>query len=200
MLTRIKPWYDQTIEKYLVIFQHIHPNWLTLAGIIPAVIFFFALQRQQNWLAAVALIGLLFDSIDGAVARKYGKTSLFGGVLDSTLDRFVDALLTWSFVQAEVLAHQLGIAIVTAAFTTSYLRSRGGLALGDDRVLAVGIAERTERTVLLGLAFLTNWIFPQAFIWSWSVTTWVFLLLLAVSVITVFQRFFVIWQHSQPKK
>ena len=43
--------------------------------------------------AILVLIAGLFDILDGALARFTNKTTIFGGFLDSTLDRLSDALV-----------------------------------------------------------------------------------------------------------
>ena len=72
----------------------IHPNALTLLGLLPAVVAAL-LSASGQFLAAglVLLVGAPFDALDGAVARAMNKVSRFGAFLDSTTDRYSEGFL-----------------------------------------------------------------------------------------------------------
>src|SRR5262252_9454605 len=74
----------------------IHPNTLTLVGVIINVAAAWALGFGRFMLAfVIMLIANIFDFIDGKVAHLTNTVSEFGAFWDSTLDRFSDlALLT----------------------------------------------------------------------------------------------------------
>jgi CDP-diacylglycerol--glycerol-3-phosphate 3-phosphatidyltransferase len=74
----------------------IHPNVLTLVGVIINVGAAWALAERRFLLAGVVMIvANIFDFIDGKVAHRLQLQSQFGAFWDSTLDRFSDlALLT----------------------------------------------------------------------------------------------------------
>ena len=71
----------------------ITPNTITVFGTVGAVtsaLVFFPI----GWFFTGTMLVWAFvmlDLVDGAVARAGGSTSKFGGVLDSTCDRFADA-------------------------------------------------------------------------------------------------------------
>ena len=71
----------------------IHPNMLTLAGLILAV-----LAGRSLWLghyrmgAVLLLVGGIFDMLDGEVARASGRGSAFGAFFDSTIDRYAEII------------------------------------------------------------------------------------------------------------
>ena len=71
------------------------PNAVTVTGAVVstgAALWFF--PRGQLFAgAAVLTVFLLFDLLDGAMARAGGKASPYGGVLDATCDRIVDGAL-----------------------------------------------------------------------------------------------------------
>ena len=72
----------------------IPPNVLTLSSLLPMALAGWSLGN--GYLAAAAswtLVGGVLDLIDGAVARLSGKTSTFGAVLDSVVDRASDTLV-----------------------------------------------------------------------------------------------------------
>src|SRR6185436_1729237 len=69
----------------------IHPNALTLIGVIINVGAAWALAFRRFMLAGVLMIcANIFDFIDGKVAYRLQLQSAFGAFWDSTLDRFSD--------------------------------------------------------------------------------------------------------------
>ena len=93
---------------------------------------------------------VMFDMVDGAVARNGGSVSAFGGVLDSTCDRIADAAifgaLAWYFARHDqrwlLLAALLCLVLGSL---TSYIRARAEAA---GMTATVGIAERAERLIV----------------------------------------------------
>ena len=71
------------------------PDAVTGLGLVAAVSVAWLAQLAGLWLYAAALLVVLsglIDSLDGAVAVLSGRTSAFGSVLDSVVDRFADLL------------------------------------------------------------------------------------------------------------
>jgi len=165
----------------------VSPNAVTVAGTVGAVaaaVAFFG--RGQFFLGTVVItIFVLFDLVDGALARARGTSSPFGAVLDSTCDRIADAAifgaLAWWFAgtgdsPALLLAALLCLALSSL---TSYVKARAeGAGLRCD----VGIAERAERLIIVfvgtGLDGLGVPFVLAAALW----------LLVAASAVTVIQR------------
>lgn len=76
--------------------------------------------------AATAVLATLADAVDGIVARESHTQSRFGQVLDTTIDRYVDALLVGGiaiFVRAEAWLLALCIAALVGGFMVSYASS-----------------------------------------------------------------------------
>ena len=72
----------------------IHPNTLTLIGVLINVGAAVALGLDRFMLAGVIMIvANIFDFIDGKVAHITNTVSRFGAFWDSTLDRFSDFAL-----------------------------------------------------------------------------------------------------------
>jgi len=170
----------------------ISPDAVTLVGttgaVAGALVFF-----TRGWFFVGTLViwfFVMFDMLDGAVARARGTVSRWGAFLDSTLDRIADAAvfgaLVWWFAgfggemrresAALVLASLLCLVLGTL---TSYIKAR---AEGLGMTCNVGFAERTERLiiVLVGTGFEGLGV-PYAL----AVGLW---LLVAASAITVVQR------------
>ena len=106
----------------------------------------------------VILVGAACDMIDGALARYTGKTSKFGAVLDSTLDRASEGAVLIALAYVLVVENSvLGVTLVAVtmlfSFLVSYIRSRAegiGLELKD------GIFTRSERVIVLGIGIIIN--------------------------------------------
>ena len=132
-------------------------NAVTLAGFaltLLAALFIADGRLQEGGL--LLLISLPLDALDGAVARAAGRDSRFGGVLDSTLDRYADAAMFAALVyyfaslgQSEHLAPAL-LALV-GSYGVSYVRARAGEA-GIE--LREGLFTRFERVLVLLAALL----------------------------------------------
>ena len=137
----------------------IHPNTLTLIGLLINVAAAVALGLNRFVLASVIMIvANIFDFIDGKVAHITGKQSQFGAFWDSTLDRFSDlALFTgliWLYAELGRNGYVL-IATLALIFSimTSYARARAESLIEKCKV---GFMERPERIVLFIIGALTN--------------------------------------------
>jgi len=74
-------------ESLLSLFKNIHPNIISSTGIISNfIIIFLLLKKNIYWANIFIIIRYYTDILDGAVARKYNKTSKLGGYLDTMND------------------------------------------------------------------------------------------------------------------
>ena len=137
----------------------VHPNTLTLIGVIINVGAAWALGFGRFVLAGVVMIvANIFDFIDGKVAHLTNTVSEFGAFWDSTLDRFSDLALITGLI---FLYSKLGrgdyvmIAALTLIFSimTSYARARAESLVHKCKV---GFMERPERIVLFMIGASTN--------------------------------------------
>jgi CDP-diacylglycerol---glycerol-3-phosphate 3-phosphatidyltransferase len=161
----------------------IHPNVLTLIGVIINVVAAWALAVDRFVLAGVIMIcANIFDFIDGKVAHITGKQSEFGAFWDSTLDRFSDlALFTGLIWLYADLGRKDYVLIATLALIfsimTSYARARAESLVSKCKV---GFMERPERIVLFMMAGVL----------------WV---ILALSVVTVANRIYYTYLELERK-
>ena len=105
--------------------------------------------------AAVAVLATLADALDGIVARESRTQSRFGQVLDTTIDRYVDALLIGGiavFVRTEAWLLALCIAALVGGFMVSYASSVLRELKADDSGAPMRRAHRVA--YLLGAATL----------------------------------------------
>lgn len=134
-------------------------DFLTYAGLLSALGAGVLIAKGYFlWAGGVLLFAGGLDLLDGAVARQAKVLSPFGGILDSTLDRYGDG-----FVLSGVLFYCLenyypGYALLTlsailGSFGVSYVRARAECVVKSCRV---GFWERGERLVYLALGLLVG--------------------------------------------
>jgi phosphatidylglycerophosphate synthase len=187
MLSAQKPAVEKLLTPIVRILANVSPNTLTLLGSIPPLLFFVFMLSHWYFAALIALVGNGFDLIDGMVARKYHKVTNFGGFLDSTVDRIADFLIITAFAFTGIVRWEIVMSLLLFAFLTSYIRSRGELA--NPKVsFAVGLIERPERLVLIFLALLFYFLFPNANLSGFNIAEVSLFFIMILSLVTVIQR------------
>jgi phosphatidylglycerophosphate synthase len=173
-------------------FSFINPNLLSLMGMIFPILFLYFMTQSNYVVALFMLIGTAFDTLDGAVARMTNRITRFGALLDSTLDRLADALVIIGFHYAGLVSLEIVLVVFIESFLISYIRSRAELADKGNLSLAVGIIERPERIVIMGLALLAGIFMPTTqIIFSCTLTQTIFIIFAILSFVTILQRVYV---------
>jgi CDP-diacylglycerol--glycerol-3-phosphate 3-phosphatidyltransferase len=139
------------------------PNMLTVMGFLVSIAA-AVLIAKEYFLAGglVVLFAGAFDLLDGPVARVTGRTTKFGGFLDSTLDRLSEAavlagiLAYYVFFEKGTWEPLLAYGCFVGSVMVSYLRARAeGLGIKCD----VGIFTRAERVVVMSIGLIVGqWI------------------------------------------
>lgn len=117
----------------------------------------FAVGRFATAGGMMILAGFC-DILDGPVARRQGRVTVFGGFLDSILDRYSDLILFlgllvyYSHVNRFLYAILVG-ASMAGSVMVSYARARAESLIGSCNV---GFWERPERICLMILGALAN--------------------------------------------
>lgn len=120
-------------------------------------------MTEIGWGGFIILAAGLFDMMDGRLARMSGKSSLFGALWDSTLDRYSELVslfgICLAFIRMDHVGEWFWMGIVTFAamigsVMVSYVRAR---AEGLDIECKVGLMQRPERVVVTAVtAMLTG--------------------------------------------
>jgi len=137
----------------------IHPNTLTLIGVLINVVAACALGVDRFMLAGVIMIvANIFDFIDGKVAQETNTVSRFGAFWDSTLDRFSDIALFLGLIYLYARMGRTDYVMVASlammfSIMTSYARARAESLIEKCKV---GFMERPERIVLFMIGAFTN--------------------------------------------
>jgi CDP-diacylglycerol--glycerol-3-phosphate 3-phosphatidyltransferase len=100
----------------------------------------------------------LCDLLDGPVARRQNRVSLFGGFLDSILDRYADLILFLGLLVYYAQVNRFRYAVLAGAamagsVMVSYAKARAESLVPTSEI---GFWERPERLVLMILGALTN--------------------------------------------
>jgi CDP-diacylglycerol--glycerol-3-phosphate 3-phosphatidyltransferase len=135
------------------------PNTLTVLGFLVSVAA-GVLVAKGYFLAGglVVLFAGAFDLLDGPVARATGKTTKFGGFLDSTLDRLSEAaviggILAYYAFNEGTWESLLAFGCFVGSVMVSYLRARAeGLGIKCE----VGIFTRAERVIVMSIGLIVG--------------------------------------------
>jgi CDP-diacylglycerol--glycerol-3-phosphate 3-phosphatidyltransferase len=167
------------------------PNAATVIGCLGNVIAAVLIALGYlTWGGLVALFWVLFDALDGTMARRSNSVSALGGFLDSTLDRMVEfflfTALGWYFVQqGQPLGVLLTFVTLSGCLITSYARAK---AEAVQYTCKVGILTRVERFFI----FITSLVFQIPLIGI--------AILALLSQITVMQRIFTVVKQAKQQQ
>lgn len=165
----------------------VSPNVITVMGVVLnlGVAWVLAQGHMRIGGVLVALVAF-FDALDGTLARLTGQRSSFGAFLDSTMDRFSEAIV---YLGLLVFYTQAGagqeivliyVAIV-GSLMVSYTRARAeGLGLQ----CKVGLLTRFERAAVLIAALVLDQV---------PIGLWVLAIL---ANFTAFQRMYHVWKAT----
>ena len=107
------------------------PNQATCGATGIAILSFVSLVMGQNILGGILVqVSSVADGVDGSLARLKGMTSVFGGLLDSVLDRYADALIVLGMIlwsrshEAYPGIWLVGFVAMVGILSVSYTRAR----------------------------------------------------------------------------
>ena len=165
---------------------NINPNIVTVISPFIALLAAYGFANHLLLLGCVAiLLSGLLDVVDGAVARYHDRTSKFGAFLDSTMDRFADAIIYIGIIYGGYCDWFIGALAIHSAITVSYVRARAE-SQGVD--CSVGIAERAVRMIILMVGALIGYFTRPIYF------TYVIIILVILSYTTVGQRIYHVWK------
>lgn len=139
----------------------------------------------------VVLVGGFFDIIDGALARRTNRTTRFGAILDSTLDRAGEAVVLLGLLVFYTREQSTtGVVVVGVVWLmsllVSYIRAK---AEGMGLECEVGFFTRAERVILLALGLLLSQVGDALLI--------ILAIIAALSFLTVIQRLRYVWRQTK---
>jgi len=141
------------------------PNAITVIGFIitifaSAILIAGAELGQRGEARYITLFGLvllfagLFDMLDGQLARRTGKMTVFGAFFDSIIDRYSEMIMFFGIAYYLVsydyfLSGIFAFIAMIGSIMVSYARAR---AEGLGYECKVGMMQRPERILLIGIS------------------------------------------------
>ena len=175
----------------------IHPNAITTSGFVTTVAgALLYSQDHVRWAGFLVLLGGAHDIFDGRVARLRGMESKFGAFYDSVLDRisevalYMGLLTLYNQYQQSIADIGMIYAIMLAmggSMMISYTRAK---AEGMGLDCHVGLMQRAERVVLLGLGSLAF-----GLMWNGIVLSAIIVIVAVLTNLTAIQR--IIWVYKK---
>ncbi len=176
----------------------IHPNSISSFGVLVTMGAGYLYHLDHvRWAGLLVLVGGVVDIFDGRVARESGLESKFGSFYDSTLDRVSEVVVFLGLLSlynqygremADVWMVYVIYLAMGGSLLVSYTRARAE-ALGLD--MNVGLMQRAERVVLLGLGSLLF-----GLMWNGLVLKIIIIVLAVTSLITAGQRIYWVYKHA----
>ena len=183
---RLEPWIYTGLSK--VFGKEGNPNSFTIMGFFATLIASVFIIKDL-WVAAGLMIILsgLLDLFDGVLARKLERVTLFGGFLDSVLDRYSDLFLLLGLIIYYLRNSSPGLVVLTSVVSIgtiliSYVRAK---AESLQIPCSVGLMERAERIILLSAGTLFHWMEP--ILWVLAILTH----------FTVIHRIYYVWEKMR---
>lgn len=114
----------------------------------------------ENWIigSSLFMISSLFDTLDGALARRNESAKPIGAFFDSVMDRFSDsailfAIIFYAFNVGNREIFLLGLLALIASLITSYIKAKAEYFLEFG---SIGLLQRPERVLIIFLMLLFN--------------------------------------------
>jgi len=144
----------------------ITPNILTMFGLFFGVILF--LTANTSWASVLLILSLICDGIDGSLAILTKKSTKWGAILDSVVDRLTE--IFWVLALYKIGADlKLLVLVLLTASLQEYVRARSA-GLGVSEVGIVTFAERPVRASFVFIVFISlqfDFIFYNQIILFW---------------------------------
>ena len=204
MLNSLRPYLTKFLEP-LASRLNINPNIVTVISPFLAILsaIFFASGNLiggaifillSGFLDVVCMISqIILDNSKLTPGHITSILVVFGAFLDSTMDRFADAIIFIGIIFGGYCHWFVGVLAIHSAITVSYVRAR---AESQGVECNIGIAERAVRMIILMLGAVIAAIFHSNIIFTYFIY-----ILVVLSYFTVGQRIFHVWKElNGPKK
>lgn len=161
--TSVETRYYSFLEKNLVpwlVQLKLKPNHVSFLGLLTSMLAGISFAYYPLLGGVFTLLTGLMDTLDGSLARAMEQSRKFGAFLDSVLDRYTELIIflgIWCYFYRNetklAFASLTILLILFGSLMVSYTRARAE-GLGERCV--VGMFQRGERIILLGLAGIIN--------------------------------------------
>ena len=171
------------------------PNAVTVAGTLGVLVGALGFGARGHLVAGALIVTFfaLTDLLDGTMARMSGGSTRFGAFLDSSMDRVADSAVFGAVAfylagEGDRTGTAAALVCLAAGGLVSYVKARAeGLGMTSN----IGIAERTERLLIVGVGGVLTGVGVRP---ALEIALW---LLAAVSIFTVGQRMAHVYRQAQ---
>lgn len=153
------------------------PNALTILGLVFGILLY--INSSAIWAPLILVISLICDGVDGSLAIITRRSSKWGALLDSVVDRLTEVFWVLALYSLGVDSRIL-ITVLILASAQEYLRARAG-GVGLKQVGVVTVAERPVRASFIFIAMVAFNLNLEIL----NQITFVWLILQAISFLTV---------------
>ena len=180
-LEKLRRRWEAALGPMLKIASNVSPitvTWVALPfGVAGGLLAMYAPNEASGgwWMLGGALmigLAMIFDGLDGSLARAKGEVTRWGDYLDHTIDRILDS--TWVVcLSASVFVNDLALGFAAALLTLlgSYMGTQAQAVAGTRNYRGFSRADRTVLTllslvimgVMLLMDFSTSAVFPGPF-------------------------------------
>ncbi|MAF93503.1 hypothetical protein CMO85_02430 [Candidatus Woesearchaeota archaeon] len=170
-LEKMRRRWEAWLQPLLTAFSKLSPvtvTWFALPlGVAGGLLAMYAPEDSTGggWLLSAALmisLAMLFDGLDGSLARAKGEVTRWGDYLDHTIDRVLDGV--WVVcISASVFVGDMTLGFAAAFLTLlgSYMGTQAQAVAGSRNYRGFSRADRTVLTllslVLMGVMVLAGW-------------------------------------------
>lgn len=173
------------------------PNSVTIIGFFLSILssFLYILSQFDYQLipvaASVFLLSGFCDALDGALATLYNEKTVFGGFLDSLLDRYSDAFIIFGVIAGRFCDLRWGLLALIGSILVSYARARAEVE--KIKMASIGLAERAERILIICAASFFTFVNTSALAYG-------VVLLALLTNLTVLQRILYVYKVTSLRK
>jgi len=197
-ISAIKPWWQRQLAgvENALVRGHVHPDLITLCGVICAGLLGLALAASGRWplltlaVAPLAIARLAANALDGLVARRTGLARPWGEVYNEWSDRLADTLVFVGLAFNTYVFAPLAWGVLVLTLLTSYLGTVAKAA-GGTRQFG-GLLAKADRLIALAL-FSPVVLFFGSVAWNWLLLAFV-----PALILTMIQR--ARWTSSELKQ
>lgn len=154
---------DFAISPVAKLFKNVNPNIISWIGLLIALASGAVLAFSYDFHifliigAILVIVSGYFDSLDGKVAKMFGKCTKKGDYLDHVFDRYADVFMIGGIAVSGWCNPYLGLVAIIGTLLTSYMGTQAQ-AVGAPRLYA-GLLGRADRVVLSTLFPILQYIF-----------------------------------------
>jgi len=173
------------------------PNQVTITGFLLSILssFLYILSQFDHQLIQVAagifLLSGFCDVLDGALATFCDEETVFGGFLDSLLDRYSDSLVIFGIIVGRLCDLRWGLLALIGSLLVSYARARAEVE--KIKMASIGLAERAERILIISVASFFTFVNSSALAYG-------IVVLAILTNLTVLQRLLHVYKVTSLKK